>query len=71
MCSAKPFQVEEVLARVGTHVELRCTTRELVERNRKLEEEIAAGDPAFKEAWDSLQAFRSEYSAWGELGYLK
>ena len=30
----KPFQVEEVLARVGTHVELRRTTLELVERNR-------------------------------------
>lgn len=36
----KPFQVEEVVARVGTHVELRRTARELVERNRHLEEEI-------------------------------
>ncbi len=36
----KPFQVEEVLARVSTHVELRRTTRELVDRNRRLEEEI-------------------------------
>jgi DNA-binding NtrC family response regulator len=36
----KPFQVEEVLARVGTHVELRRTARELAERNRRLEEEI-------------------------------
>ena len=32
--------------------------------------EIAASDASFKEAWDSLQAFRAEYTAWGELGYL-
>ena len=37
---SKPFQVEEVLARVSTHVDLRRTSRELVERNRRLEEEI-------------------------------
>ena len=36
----KPFQVEEVLARVGTHAELRRTRRALVERNKRLEEEI-------------------------------
>ncbi len=33
--------------------------------------EIAAADASFKEAWDSLQAFRAEYKRWGELGYLK
>ena len=32
--------------------------------------EIAASDEGFKEAWDSLQKFREEYKAWGELGYL-
>lgn len=32
--------------------------------------EIAAGDESFKQAWDSLNAFRSDYSRWGELGYL-
>ena len=36
----KPFQVEEVLARVRTHVALRRTKLELIERNRRLEEEI-------------------------------
>jgi DNA-binding NtrC family response regulator len=36
----KPFEIEEVLARIGTHVTLRRTTRELAERNRLLEEEI-------------------------------
>jgi len=33
--------------------------------------EIAAGDPAFKEAWDNLQKFRGEYADWKNLGYLK
>ncbi|MEM7652813.1 MAG: C4-dicarboxylate ABC transporter, partial [Pseudomonadota bacterium] len=35
-----------------------------------VEEQIAAS-PAFKEAWDSLTAFRAEFAAWKELGYLK
>lgn len=33
--------------------------------------EIAAGDPAFQEAWDNLQKFRGEYADWKDLGYLK
>ena len=33
--------------------------------------EQAAADASFKQAWDSLQAFRAEYKRWGELGYLK
>ncbi|MBZ0162159.1 MAG: TRAP transporter substrate-binding protein [Notoacmeibacter sp.] len=33
--------------------------------------EQAAADPTFKETWDSLQAFRTEYQVWSDLGYLK
>ena len=33
--------------------------------------EIAASDAAFKDAWDSLQAFRAEYKKWSDVGYLK
>jgi TRAP-type mannitol/chloroaromatic compound transport system substrate-binding protein len=33
-------------------------------------EEIAASDKAFKESWESLQAFRADYKRWRELGYL-
>ncbi|MEQ8347395.1 MAG: TRAP transporter substrate-binding protein [Sneathiellaceae bacterium] len=33
--------------------------------------ELAAEDPSFKQAWDSLSAYRKEYKRWGELGYLK
>ena len=36
-----------------------------------LAEEIAAGDESFKEAWESLKAFRAEYAVWKDLGYLK
>lgn len=33
--------------------------------------EESAADDKFKEAWTSLQAFRSEYKIWKEIGYLK
>lgn len=36
-----------------------------------LAEEIAASDASFKEAWESLKAFRKEYAEWKDLGYLK
>lgn len=32
--------------------------------------EIAASDPSFKKAWDSLNKFRAEYKTWKDLGYL-
>jgi len=37
----KPFQIEEVLARVRTHLSLRALRRELEQQNRKLQQEIA------------------------------
>ena len=37
----KPFREEEVLARVRTHMEKAWLTRELMDKNRELEEEIA------------------------------
>ena len=39
---SKPFQIEELLARVRTHLDLRTVQQELVERNGVLQEEIAA-----------------------------
>ena len=33
--------------------------------------EQAAADASFKEAWDSLQAYRAEYKVWKDIGYLK
>ncbi|MBN1641112.1 MAG: SpoIIE family protein phosphatase [Anaerolineae bacterium] len=37
----KPFQVEEVLARVGTHLALRRLQRQLQDANRKMAQELA------------------------------
>ncbi|MEZ5714599.1 MAG: TRAP transporter substrate-binding protein [Paracoccaceae bacterium] len=33
--------------------------------------EKSASDPDFKRAWDSIQAFRENYSEWKNIGYLK
>lgn len=33
--------------------------------------ELLASDATFKEAWESLQAFRENHKEWGSLGYLK
>ncbi len=52
----KPFQVEEILARVSTQVALRRTTRELVERNRRLEEEIER----HRQAQQTIEYLREE-----------
>ncbi len=37
----------------------------------ELAEEQAASNADFKEAWESLKAFRAEYAVWKDLGYLK
>ena len=37
----------------------------------ELAEEQAAANGDFKEAWESLKAFRAEYAEWKKLGYLK
>jgi TRAP-type mannitol/chloroaromatic compound transport system substrate-binding protein len=34
-------------------------------------QEQAQKSPAFKEAWESLKAFRADYAVWRERGYLK
>ena len=66
----------EALAKLkakGVHIhkwspEILATLREKWEEVAK---ENAAKDAFFKEAWNSLQAFRKKYKTWGELGYLK
>lgn len=37
---------------------------------REVAAELSAEDPLFREAWESLSAFRKEYAVWRELGYL-
>ncbi|HEY6816764.1 MAG TPA: EAL domain-containing protein [Croceibacterium sp.] len=54
---SKPFQVEELLARVRTHLNLRSVQQRLLEQNRLLQDEIAAR----REAEDALRASELRY----------
>ena len=38
---------------------------------KKVVVEQSAKSPEFKKAWDSLSAFRADYSIWRERGYLR
>jgi diguanylate cyclase (GGDEF)-like protein len=53
----KPFQIEEVLARVNTHLRLRAMQKQLAEQNRQLQQEIAIrkkAEAALQHAYDDL-----------------
>jgi CheY-like chemotaxis protein len=53
----KPFQVEEVLARINTHLALRAMRQQLAEQNRQLQQEIAVrqqAEAALQRALDEL-----------------
>ena len=52
----KPFQVEEVLARVRAHIELVQTQRQLAERNRELQEEVEK----HRSAQQTIEVLREE-----------
>lgn len=54
---SKPFQIEELLARVRTHLDLRSTQHELAERNGALQEEIVAR----RHAEEALRASELRY----------
>ncbi len=46
----KPFQGEEVIARVNTHLTIQRLNRQLVDRNQALEHELRVADDLLKEA---------------------
>lgn len=50
----KPFQQEEVLARVGVHLRLRSLTKKLSEQNELLEEKVEERTAKLKQALDKL-----------------
>ena len=55
----KPIRVDEVVARIGTHLALRTLQRQLVTRNMQLQHEIAAREKtqkALSDARDELEA---------------
>ncbi|WP_425450408.1 TRAP transporter substrate-binding protein [Virgifigura deserti] len=43
----------------------------LREKWEEVAKEISAEDARFKEAWDSLTAFRADYATWHRLGYIE
>jgi len=70
----KPFEKEEVLVRVETHLEISRLTQELLQKNEELEEEIARR----QQAEDSLQKAdehlalisQKEAKRWGIEGFV-
>jgi DNA-binding NtrC family response regulator len=65
----KPFQWEEVLARVRTHLKLRQTERELVAANASLEQRVAERTSELTAALAELDRLRERLEA--ENAYLK
>ncbi|MBI1923308.1 sigma-54-dependent Fis family transcriptional regulator [Candidatus Poribacteria bacterium] len=60
---AKPFEKEEVLARVGTHLKISQLTKELMAKNRKLQLEIAKR----RQAEDALELADGQLSMISDL----
>ena len=63
----KPFQIEEVLTRVATHLRISQLTRELQARNRELEVEMGRRRKA-EERLSTLAA--GEAQRWGVAGFI-
>jgi len=77
----KPFQKEEVLVRVHTHLKNHLLTQELIQKNRELEQEIAKrkqAEAARNQAEDARQAAdeklslisQREAERWGIAGFV-
>lgn len=69
----KPFQTEEVLSRVATHLRIGRLTSELRKRNQELSEEIERRKRAereLREADDKIEAFADLEASRGNIGGL-
>ncbi len=70
----KPFQTEEVVTRVATHLKISRLTRELQERNTELEAEITrrrAAENAREKADQRLSSLTArEVQRWGLTGFV-
>ncbi|MES2594653.1 MAG: sigma-54 dependent transcriptional regulator [Verrucomicrobiota bacterium] len=70
----KPFQAEEVITRVATHLKISCLTRELQQRNTELEAEMARrvqAESAHAKATQRLSSMASrEAQRWGLEGFV-
>ena len=71
---AKPFQAEEVITRVATHLKISQLTRELRQRNAELEAEMTKrreAEHAREKADQRLSTFASrEAQRWGLAGFV-
>lgn len=65
----KPFQHEEVLARVQTHLTLRCLQRDLEVANTTLEQKVAERTDALQKALAEVERLKNHLQA--ENAYLK
>ncbi|MEG3147943.1 EAL domain-containing protein [Sphingomonas sp. RT2P30] len=63
---SKPFQVEELLARVRTHIALRRARTALNEQNQQLEKEVSARETAELALRDSEQRHRRLFETAGD-----
>ncbi len=54
----KPFQPEEVLARVNVHLKIRYLTQQLADRNFQLEQRVAERTHELTQALDNLRKFQ-------------
>ena len=70
----KPFQPEEVLVRVETHLQIARLTRELMQRNRELEAEIdrrQEAEAARRTATERLATLsEQDMKRWGISGFV-
>ncbi|MBM3238300.1 sigma-54-dependent Fis family transcriptional regulator [Candidatus Poribacteria bacterium] len=77
----KPFEKEEVLARVESHLKISFLTHELIQKNKELQEEISRreqAEEAHKQAFDALQIAdeqlsiisQQEASRWGIEAFI-
>ena len=71
---SKPFQAEEVLVRVETHLQIARLTRELMARNRELETEIGRrqeAEAARRTATERLATLsEQDMKRWGISGFV-
>jgi diguanylate cyclase (GGDEF)-like protein/PAS domain S-box-containing protein len=62
----KPFQIEEVLARIGTHLSLRAAKRRLALQNEVLAQEVVARRKTEAELRHSEEGFRQLFETAGD-----
>ena len=64
----KPFQSEEIVARVNTHLTVQRLQRDLLGRNEELQRQLRVAEEFLKEAQETLEKTVKEWeAAYGEV----